>query len=124
MGAFRTDGKVRGQCARSSSKEGKSKCLPAQKAYALGKKGSKRLQVLSVLKIPNKNRRGKAQERLRQNEGKRDNRKVVTQNTRKVLTVPIKGFQCLVQARKRKIINTVLVKLTRTQMAFLVHNHS
>ena len=31
---FGPDGKVRGQCARSSSKEGKPKCLPAAKAYA------------------------------------------------------------------------------------------
>ena len=34
---FGPDGKVRGQCARGSSKEGKPKCLPAAKAYALGK---------------------------------------------------------------------------------------
>ena len=36
---FGPDGKIRGDCARGSSKEGKPKCLPRSKANALGKKG-------------------------------------------------------------------------------------
>ena len=36
---FGPDGKIRGDCARGSSKEGKPKCLPRSKAHALGKKG-------------------------------------------------------------------------------------
>lgn len=36
---FGPDGKIRGPCARGSSKEGKPKCLPQKKAHALGKKG-------------------------------------------------------------------------------------
>jgi len=34
---FGPDGKIRGDCARGSSKEGKPKCLPQAKAHALGK---------------------------------------------------------------------------------------
>ena len=36
---FGPDGKIRGDCARGSEKEGKPKCLPQAKAHALGKKG-------------------------------------------------------------------------------------
>ena len=57
---FGPDGKVRGQCARGSSKEGKPKCLPAAKAYALGKKGRKKAASRKRREDPNKNRRGKA----------------------------------------------------------------
>ena len=32
-------GKIRGSCGGKSDGEGKPKCLPAKKAYALGKKG-------------------------------------------------------------------------------------
>ena len=32
-------GKIRGSCGGKSKGEGKPKCLPAKKAYALGKKG-------------------------------------------------------------------------------------
>ena len=57
---FGPDGKVRGQCARGSSKEGKPKCLPAAKAYALGKKGRKKAASRKRREDPNKNSRGKA----------------------------------------------------------------
>ena len=35
---FGPDGKIRGDCARGSEGEGKPKCLPQKKAWALGKK--------------------------------------------------------------------------------------
>ena len=57
---FGPDGKIRGDCARGSSKEGKPKCLPRSKAYALGKKGRKSAASRKRRQDPNKNRRGKA----------------------------------------------------------------
>jgi len=57
---FGPDGKIRGDCARGSSKEGKPKCLPRSKAYALGKKGRKSAASRKRRKDPNANRRGKA----------------------------------------------------------------
>ena len=57
---FGPDGKVRGQCARGSEKEGKPKCLPAKKAYALGKKGRAKSASRKRRQDPDKNRRGKA----------------------------------------------------------------
>ena len=57
---FGPDGKIRGDCARGSSKEGKPKCLPQKKAQALGKKGRKKAASRKRREDPNKNRRGPA----------------------------------------------------------------
>ena len=57
---FGPDGKIRGDCARGSSKEGKPKCLPRSKANALGKKGRKSAASRKRREDPSKNRRGKA----------------------------------------------------------------
>jgi len=57
---FGPKGKIRGDCARGSDKEGKPKCLPAKKAYALGKKGRASAAQRKRRKDPNPNRRGKA----------------------------------------------------------------
>tara|TARA_B100000902_G_scaffold374730_1_gene403977 strand:+ start:3715 stop:4581 length:867 start_codon:yes stop_codon:yes gene_type:complete len=57
---FGPDGKIRGDCARGSSSEGKPKCLPQSKAHALGKKGRKKAASRKRRQDPNKNRRGKA----------------------------------------------------------------
>ena len=57
---FGPDGKIRGDCARGSSKEGKPKCLPRSKANALGKKGRKSAASRKRRKDPNANRTGKA----------------------------------------------------------------
>jgi 4a-hydroxytetrahydrobiopterin dehydratase len=57
---FGPDGKIRGDCARGSSKEGKPKCLPRSKANALGKKGRKSAASRKRRQDPKKNRRGKA----------------------------------------------------------------
>ena len=45
---------------KNKPKEGKPKCLPAAKAYALGKKGRKKAASRKRREDPNKNRRGKA----------------------------------------------------------------
>ena len=57
---FGPDGKIRGDCARSSSKEGKPKCLPQAKAHALGKKGRASAAARKRRQDPNPNRTGKA----------------------------------------------------------------
>ena len=57
---FGPDGKIRGDCARGSSGEGKPKCLPQKKAHALGKKGRKKAASRKRREDPKKNRRGKA----------------------------------------------------------------
>src|SRR5210317_1469129 len=57
---FGPKGKIRGACARGSEKEGKPKCLPAKKAYALGKKGRASAAQRKRRQDPNPNRRGKA----------------------------------------------------------------
>lgn len=57
---FGPDGKIRGDCARGSSSEGKPKCLPQSKAHALGKKGRKTAASRKRRQDPKKNRRGKA----------------------------------------------------------------
>tara|TARA_B100001057_G_scaffold216019_1_gene216259 strand:+ start:3819 stop:4208 length:390 start_codon:yes stop_codon:yes gene_type:complete len=57
---FGPDGKVRGQCARGSSKEGKPKCLPSSKAYSMSKKDRAKSARRKRRKDPNKNRSGKA----------------------------------------------------------------
>ena len=57
---FGPDGKIRGDCARGSSKEGKPKCLPAAKAHALGKKGRASAAAKKRREDPNPERRGAA----------------------------------------------------------------
>ena len=57
---FGPDGKIRGDCARDSEKEGKPKCLPQAKAHALGKKGRATAAARKRREDPNANRSGKA----------------------------------------------------------------
>jgi hypothetical protein len=57
---FGPDGKIRGDCARGSSKEGKPKCLPQSKAQALGKKGRASSAAKKRREDPNPERRGPA----------------------------------------------------------------
>ncbi len=57
---FGPDGKIRGDCARDSDKEGKPKCLPQSKAHALGKKGRATAAARKRREDPNPERRGKA----------------------------------------------------------------
>jgi hypothetical protein len=57
---FGPDGKIRGDCARGSSKEGKPKCLPQAKAQALGKKGRASSAAKKRREDPNPERRGAA----------------------------------------------------------------
>jgi len=57
---FGPDGKIRGDCARGSSKEGKPKCLPQAKAHALGKKGRASAASRKRREDPNPERRGAA----------------------------------------------------------------
>jgi len=57
---FGPDGKIRGDCARGSSKEGKPKCLPQSKAHALGKKGRASAAAKKRREDPNPERRGPA----------------------------------------------------------------
>jgi hypothetical protein len=57
---FGPDGKIRGACARGSSKEGKPKCLPQSKAHALGKKGRASAAAKKRREDPNPERRGAA----------------------------------------------------------------
>ena len=57
---FGPDGKIRGDCARGSEKEGKPKCLPQAKAHALGKKGRASAASRKRRQDPNAERRGAA----------------------------------------------------------------
>jgi len=57
---FGPDGKIRGDCARGSSKEGKPKCLPQAKAQALGKKGRASAAAKKRREDPDAERRGPA----------------------------------------------------------------
>ena len=57
---FGPDGKIRGDCARGSSKEGKPKCLPRSKAQSLGKKGRAKSAGRKRRQDPDANRSGKA----------------------------------------------------------------
>ena len=57
---FGPDGKIRGDCARDSSSEGKPKCLPQKKAHALGKKKRATAAGRKRREDPNKNRKGAA----------------------------------------------------------------
>ena len=57
---FGPDGKIRGDCARGSSSEGKPKCLPKSKAQALGKKDRASAAAKKRREDPNPERRGAA----------------------------------------------------------------
>ena len=57
---FGPDGKIRGDCARGSEKEGKPKCLPQSKAHSLGQKGRKTAAARKRREDPNPERRGAA----------------------------------------------------------------
>ena len=57
---FGPDGKIRGSCGGKSKGEGKPKCLPAAKAYAMGKKNRKTSASRKRRKDPDADRRGKA----------------------------------------------------------------
>jgi len=57
---FGPDGKIRGDCARGSSSEGKPKCLPQSKAHALGKKGRASAAARKRRQDPDADRRGAA----------------------------------------------------------------
>jgi hypothetical protein len=57
---FGPDGRIRGDCARGSKKEGKPKCLPQAKAHALGKKGRASAAARKRRKDPDANRKGSA----------------------------------------------------------------
>ena len=57
---FGPDGKIRGDCARGSSSEGKPKCLPQSKAHALGKKGRASAGARKRKQDPDANRSGRA----------------------------------------------------------------
>jgi hypothetical protein len=57
---FGPDGKIRGACARGSEGEGKPKCLPQKKAWALGKKQRATAALHKRREDPNPEREGKA----------------------------------------------------------------
>jgi len=57
---FGPDGKIRGDCARGSAREGKPKCLPLKKAQALGKKGRASAAGKKRREDPDENRQGPA----------------------------------------------------------------
>jgi len=57
---FGPDGKIRGDCARGDSSEGKPKCLPQSKAQSLGKKGRASAASKKRREDPNPERRGAA----------------------------------------------------------------
>lgn len=57
---FGPDGKIRGQCARDKSSEGKPKCLPQSKAHSIGKKGRATAAARKRREDPNPERKGAA----------------------------------------------------------------
>jgi hypothetical protein len=57
---FGPDGKIRGQCAREKSSEGKPKCRPLKSAQAMGKKGRAKAARRKRREDPNPERSGKA----------------------------------------------------------------
>jgi hypothetical protein len=57
---FGPDGRIRGACARGSEAEGKPKCLPQKKAWALGKKKRATAAARKRRQDPNPQREGKA----------------------------------------------------------------
>lgn len=57
---FGPDGKIKGDCARGDSSEGKPKCLPQSKAHSLGKKGRASAASRKRREDPNPERSGPA----------------------------------------------------------------
>ena len=57
---FGPDGKIRGQCARDKSSEGKPKCLPQSKAHSMGKKGRATAASRKRREDPDPERKGTA----------------------------------------------------------------
>ena len=57
---FGPDGKIKGDCARGDSSEGKPKCLPQSKAHSLGKKGRASAASRKRRQDPNPERSGPA----------------------------------------------------------------
>jgi hypothetical protein len=57
---FGPDGKIRGQCAREKSSEGKPKCRPLKSAQAMGKKARSTAARRKRREDPNPDRSGKA----------------------------------------------------------------
>jgi len=57
---FGPDGKIKGDCARGSKKEGKPKCLPQSKAQSLGKAGRASAASRKRREDPNPERSGAA----------------------------------------------------------------
>jgi hypothetical protein len=57
---FGPDGKIRGDCARGDSSEGKPKCLPQSQAHSLGKKGRASAAERKRRQDPNADRSGSA----------------------------------------------------------------
>ena len=57
---FGPDGKIRGDCAREKSSEGKPKCRPAKAAYSMGKKARATAARRKRREDPNPDRKGKA----------------------------------------------------------------
>ena len=57
---FGPDGKIRGECARESEKEGKPKCLPKSKAQSLSKEERSSAARRKRREDPNPDRKGKA----------------------------------------------------------------
>ena len=57
---FGPDGKIKGDCARGDSSEGKPKCLPQSKAHSLGKKGRASAAARKRRQDPDAERSGKA----------------------------------------------------------------
>jgi hypothetical protein len=57
---FGPDGKIKGDCARGDSSEGKPKCLPQSKAHSLGKKGRASAAARKRREDPDAERSGKA----------------------------------------------------------------
>lgn len=57
---FGPDGKIKGDCARGDSSEGKPKCLPQSKAHSLGKTGRASAAARKRRKDPDADRKGSA----------------------------------------------------------------
>jgi hypothetical protein len=86
---FGPDGKIRGDCARGSSSEGKPKCLPQAKAQALGKKGRASSAAKKRREDPDPERRGAAKNvATRVKEGLYDSNPATYDLPRRQLNVP------------------------------------
>jgi hypothetical protein len=93
---FGPDGKIRGDCARGDSSEGKPKCLPQKKAQALGKKGRAASAAKKRREDPNPERRGAA--------------KNVATKVKEDLSVVFEALQQLGSEEVRKIQHMLNVK--------------